>query len=148
LAISKKIITAAQFRCLFKEAGPQLLLQAFLQRIVNGGGRMRADMLIVWPVRKPGEVEPGVNGKRMAASRGIYLMNTGAPFTVTPLFFRVARISSADMLSSSKVMLIVCSCVISCFITPAVVLRIEPILWLSPQEAQPGIFICTILSAA
>ena len=42
----------------YKEAGPQLLLQAFLQRIVNSGGRiereyglgrMRVDLLIVWP---------------------------------------------------------------------------------------------------
>ena len=44
----------------YKEAGPQLLLQAFLQRIVNSGGRvereyglgrMRTDLLIVWPAR-------------------------------------------------------------------------------------------------
>ena len=43
----------------YKEAGPQLLLQAFLQRIVNSGGRiereyglgrMRTDLLVVWPV--------------------------------------------------------------------------------------------------
>jgi len=43
----------------YKEAGPQLLLQAFLQRIVNKGGsvgreyglgRMRTDLLIIWPV--------------------------------------------------------------------------------------------------
>ena len=43
----------------YKEAGPQLLLQAFLQRVVNSGGRiereyglgrMRTDLLIVWPV--------------------------------------------------------------------------------------------------
>ncbi len=42
----------------YKEAGPQLLLQAFLQRIVNGGGRiereyglgrMRTDLLLRWP---------------------------------------------------------------------------------------------------
>ena len=42
----------------YKEAGPQLLLQAFLQRIVNGGGRIvreyglglqRVDLLIRWP---------------------------------------------------------------------------------------------------
>ncbi len=42
----------------YKEAGPQLLLQAFLQRIVNSGGRiereyglgrMRTDLLLVWP---------------------------------------------------------------------------------------------------
>ena len=43
----------------YKEAGPQLLLQAFLQRIVNSGGRIereyglgrgRTDLLLVWPV--------------------------------------------------------------------------------------------------
>ena len=42
----------------YKEAGPQLLLQAFLQRIVNSGGRIgreyglgrrRTDLLIEWP---------------------------------------------------------------------------------------------------
>ena len=45
----------------FKEAGPQLLLQAFLQRIVNGGGRInreyglgrkRTDLYIEWPVNE------------------------------------------------------------------------------------------------
>ncbi len=43
----------------YKEVSPQLLLQAFLQRIVNHGGRiereyglgrMRTDLLIIWPV--------------------------------------------------------------------------------------------------
>ncbi len=43
----------------YKEAGPQLLLQAFLQRLVNSGGRIereyglgrrRTDLLLVWPV--------------------------------------------------------------------------------------------------
>jgi len=42
----------------YREAGPQLLLQAFLQRIVNSGGRvereyglgrMRTDLLVIWP---------------------------------------------------------------------------------------------------
>ena len=42
----------------YKEAGPQLLMQAFLQRIVNGGGRIereyglgrkRTDLLVLWP---------------------------------------------------------------------------------------------------
>ena len=42
----------------YREAGPHLLLQAFLQRIVNSGGRVerehglgrrRADLLIEWP---------------------------------------------------------------------------------------------------
>ncbi len=48
----------------YREAGPQLLLQAFLQRIVNSGGRvereyglgrMRTDLLIIWPVGAPPE---------------------------------------------------------------------------------------------
>jgi len=43
----------------YKEAGPQLLLQAFLQRIINGGGlinreyglgRRRTDIFIEWPL--------------------------------------------------------------------------------------------------
>ena len=46
----------------YREAGPLLLLQAFLQRIVNSGGRiereyglgmMRTDLLIVWPASAP-----------------------------------------------------------------------------------------------
>ena len=49
----------------YKEAGPQLQLQAFLQRIVNSGGRiereyglgrMRTDLLILWPA--PGDAQP------------------------------------------------------------------------------------------
>lgn len=47
----------------YKEAGPQLIMQAFLQRIVNGGGRIsreyalgrkRTDLLINWPVTDKG----------------------------------------------------------------------------------------------
>ena len=43
----------------YREAGPQLLIQAFLQRIINGGGRInreyalgrkRTDLLIEWPL--------------------------------------------------------------------------------------------------
>ena len=58
----------------YKEAGPQLLLQAFLQRIVNGGGRIereyalgsrRTDLLIVWPPgRFAGAAEPGAPARR------------------------------------------------------------------------------------
>jgi hypothetical protein len=68
----KKLLTAFQefFRKHFeswvggfdyREAGPQLLLQAFLQRIVNGGGRVereyglgrqRTDILVIWPYQK------------------------------------------------------------------------------------------------
>nr|VFJ55012.1 MAG: hypothetical protein BECKFM1743C_GA0114222_101495 [Candidatus Kentron sp. FM] len=49
----------------YKEAGPQLLMQAFLQRIVNGGGRIdreyglgrrRTDLLIQWPLN-PGPLD-------------------------------------------------------------------------------------------
>ena len=55
----------------YKEAGPQLLLQAFLQRIVNGGGRiereyglgkMRTDLLVIWPV-PPSPLGRGVGGE-------------------------------------------------------------------------------------
>jgi hypothetical protein len=44
----------------YKEAGAQLLLQAFLQRIINSGGstyreyglgRMRTDLLVIWPYK-------------------------------------------------------------------------------------------------
>ena len=54
--------TAMRF---FNTAGPQLLLQAFLQRIVNSGGRierayglgrMRTDLLILWPA--PSDARP------------------------------------------------------------------------------------------
>ena len=58
----------------YKEAGPQLLLQAFLHRIVNAGGRIereyalsrrRTDLLIVWPPgRFAGTAEPGTPARR------------------------------------------------------------------------------------
>jgi len=51
----------------YREAGPQLLLQAFLQRIVNGGGRiereyglgrLRTDLYVWWPF--PGGAQKAV----------------------------------------------------------------------------------------
>ena len=51
----------------YKEAGPHLLLQAFLQRIINGGGRLnreygigrgRTDLFIEWPL----DAEQGYHG--------------------------------------------------------------------------------------
>ena len=51
----------------YQEAGPQLVMQAFLQRIINGGGRIgreyglgrkRIDLLIEWPLN----AEQGFNG--------------------------------------------------------------------------------------
>jgi len=54
-------------RYAYKEAGPQLLLQAFLQRIVNGGGRIareyglgagRTDLFLQWPLTEQGFIGP------------------------------------------------------------------------------------------
>jgi len=51
----------------YKEAGPQLLMQAYLQRVVNSGGRvereyglgrLRTDLLVIWPY--PGGVQKAV----------------------------------------------------------------------------------------
>ena len=52
----------------YQEAWPQLLLQAFLQRVVNGGGRIereyglgrgRTDLLILWPRRGGADAAEG-----------------------------------------------------------------------------------------
>ena len=66
----------------YKEAGPQLLLQAFLQRIVNSGGRIereyglgrgRTDLLIVWPLtgapRETSADDEGRIGRRRPAQK-------------------------------------------------------------------------------
>lgn len=51
----------------YKEAGPQLLMQAFLQRIINTGGRIereyslgrrRTDLLVIWPLKTLPEPVP------------------------------------------------------------------------------------------
>ena len=71
-------------RFLYQEAWPQLLLQAFLQRVVNSGGRIereyglgrgRTDLLIVWPHSggKADAGRPGAGGSgigRAAAGSG------------------------------------------------------------------------------
>ena len=78
----------------YKEAGPQLLLQAFLQRVVNGGGRifreyglgrMRTDLLIEWHDKKKYVIELKVLHKSLenTISEGIrqtwmYMDKTGA----------------------------------------------------------------------
>ncbi len=50
----------------YKEAGPQLLMQAFLQRVINSGGRIereyglgrgRTDLMVVWNYEKKGQKE-------------------------------------------------------------------------------------------
>lgn len=62
----------------YREAGPQLLLQAFLQRIVNSAGRVereyglgrrRTDLLIVWPVERGPEDQRG-RGSESQRGRG------------------------------------------------------------------------------
>ena len=66
----------------YREAGPQLLLQAFLQRVVNSGGqirreyglgRMRTDLLIVWPGPAPGAAprKTVIECKVVAAKQGL-----------------------------------------------------------------------------
>ena len=68
----------------YKEAGPQLLLQAFLHRVVNRGGRIereyalgrgRTDLLILWPRREGGDPSQGerhvVECKVLRPGRGL-----------------------------------------------------------------------------
>ncbi|MDI6794483.1 MAG: AAA-like domain-containing protein [bacterium] len=68
----------------YKEAGPQLLLQAFLQRIVNSGGRiereyglgrLRTDLLLVWPY--PGGVQQVVIELKLVYSSISYTIKKG-----------------------------------------------------------------------
>ena len=56
----------------YREAGPQLLLQAFLHRVVNSGGRLereygvgrrRMDLAVIWPVR-PGGADTAAAGEQ------------------------------------------------------------------------------------
>ena len=58
----------------YREAGPQLLLQAFLHRVVNSGGRIereygvgrrRMDLAVLWPVRPGGPGTPAVAEQRI-----------------------------------------------------------------------------------
>ena len=68
-------------RFLYQEAWPQLLLQAFLQRVVNSGGRIereyglgrgRTDLLLVWPRTGAGadaDAPPGTGGFPAAPAR-------------------------------------------------------------------------------
>lgn len=62
LVSDKPLIIFLQ-RYAYQEAGPQLPLQAFLQRIINGGGRIsreygpgrgRTDLFLQWPLTPQG----------------------------------------------------------------------------------------------
>ena len=74
------------FQC--REAGPQLLLQAFLQRVLNGDGRIereyglgrqRADLFVRWP-RPEGEQRFVIEGK-ILRGRLDESLETGLPLT-------------------------------------------------------------------
>ena len=72
----------------YKEAGPQLLMQAFLQRIVNGGGRIareyalgrrRTDLFIEWPLAQPGDFQ----GPRQRIVMELKLLHPGKSLATT-----------------------------------------------------------------
>lgn len=72
----------------YKEAGPQLLLQAFLQRIINGGGRInreyglgrkRTDLYIEWPL----DEELGFHGEVQRVVVELKLLHKGLAATLT-----------------------------------------------------------------
>jgi len=74
-------------RFAYKEAGPQLLLQAFLQRIVNGGGRVnreyglglrRTDLLLEWPL----DEAQGYHGPVQRAVIELKLLHKGLETTL------------------------------------------------------------------
>ena len=76
----------------YKEAGPQLLLQAFLQRIVSGGGRiereyglgrMRTDLLLVWPAGgRADELQAGEVRERQKAVIECKVLHRGVAETL------------------------------------------------------------------
>jgi len=70
----------------YAEAGPQLLLQAFLQRIVNGGGRVereyglgkqRTDILVIWPYDNNRSVQHAVIELKLLYGRLETTINKG-----------------------------------------------------------------------
>jgi hypothetical protein len=71
----------------YKEAGPQLLLQAFLQRIVNGGGRIdreyglgrrRTDLYLQWPL----DPQQGFHGPVQRAVLELKILHKGLESTL------------------------------------------------------------------
>lgn len=73
----------------YKEAGPQLLMQAFLQRIVNGGGRIsreyalgrkRTDLFLEWPL----DEAQGFNGPVQRVVIELKLVLKGTPEAILP----------------------------------------------------------------
>ena len=71
----------------YKEAGPQLLMQAFLQRIVNSGGRVdreyglgrrRTDLLVQWPL----DADRGFHGPVQRAVIELKLLHKSLEATI------------------------------------------------------------------
>jgi hypothetical protein len=65
----------------YKEAGPQLLLQAYLQRVVNGGGRIdreyglgrgRTDILLTWPYGSGDENSKTKGAKKAGVQKVVF----------------------------------------------------------------------------
>ena len=105
LDIDKLLAAFAQFfrenseswlqRYAYHEAGPQLLLQAFLQRVVNGGGRIareyglgrgRTDLFLQWPF-----TEQGFTGPMQQVVLELKIQHKGKPATLATGLEQTAR---------------------------------------------------------
>ncbi len=80
----------------YKEAGPQLLLQAFLQRIVNGGGWIEreyelgcewTDLLVIW--NYPGATQRVVLELKVANSVLVMVVQAGPGANEQRVAYRV-----------------------------------------------------------
>ena len=78
-------------RFMYEEAWPQILLQAYLHRVVNGGGRIereyglgrgRVDLLIVWPQSVPPEESGGVRVREYVVECKVVRVGDGLESTV------------------------------------------------------------------
>ena len=78
-------------RFMYEEAWPQILLQAYLHRVVNGGGRIereyglgrgRVDLLIMWPQSLPPEESGGVRVREYVVECKVVRVGDGLESTV------------------------------------------------------------------
>ena len=78
-------------RFMYEEAWPQILLQAYLHRVVNGGGRIereyglgrgRVDLLLVWPQSVPPEESGGVRVREYVVECKVVRVGDGLESTV------------------------------------------------------------------
>ena len=75
----------------YREAGPQLLLQTFLHRVVNSGGRVereygvgrrRLDLALIWPVRPGGPGTAAVGEQRIVVECKVVRRGRGLDATL------------------------------------------------------------------